>query len=495
MTLRFAGRLASLRACATPLALTVLILAAASCARHLPTTPAADSQLKNPTMSPQSGTPTDPPGGVGNMAPGSGGANNPERQVMVTLAPGVDAEEFGQDYGATLDQNDSPGLTTYWPATGESPDDLANRMRLDSRVITSERNGYLETAESRQQSWAFDDGLGSMMTYTEQPAALAIGLDAAQLVSRGAGVLVAILDTGAELNHPALAGRVAGGWDFISGDADPTDQPDGIDNDGDGLIDEARGHGTHVAGIVARTAPDARLLIVRVLDADGRGDMLSVASGIRWAIDHGARVINLSLGMLRPSEAIENLLAQAEANGIVCVTSAGNWGADDPVEYPASSPHAVAVAAVDADRHAATFTSHGSFVSLSAPGVAIRSAYFGGRYVLWSGTSMAAPFVSGAAALLLSLHPLWNRQQVMDRLAATAVSLDELNPEMAGELGAGELDAAAALAADPLPTGTDSNEMRTPPAYRSPLRRGVVRRFLQSAAARGPSLRRPLRRF
>src|SRR5262249_54340042 len=162
-----------------------------------------------------------------------------------------------------------------------------------------------------------------------------------------------------------------------------TDEPDGIDNDGDGYIDEARGHGTHVAAIVARTAPGARLFIVRVLDADGRGDILSIASGIQWAVQHGARVINLSLGMLRSSPAIERVLQQAEEKGVVCVASAGNWGADSPIEYPASSAHALAVAALDATGHAASFTSFGSFVGISAPGVEICSAYWGGRYALW----------------------------------------------------------------------------------------------------------------
>ena len=218
---------------------------------------------------------------------------------------------------------------------------------------------------------------------------------------------------------------------------------------------------------MARTAPDARLLIVRVLDADGRGDILSVASGIRWAMDHGARVINMSLGMMHPSTAIENLLAQAEARGIVVVTSAGNWGADSPVEFPASSAHAIAVAAVDNAGIAASFTSHGSFVGLSAPGVAICSAYYGGRYVLWSGTSMAAPFVSGAAALLLAIHPQWGRQQVADRLSASARMLDELNPDIAGELGAGGLDAASALAPD-FSVGAAPGDLTPGPILRRP---------------------------
>ena len=177
---------------------------------------------------------------------------------------------------------------------------------------------------------------------------------------------------------------------------------------------------------------------------------MSVASGIRWALDHGARVINLSLGMLRGSLLIENLLEEAENNGVVCVTSAGNWGGESPVEYPAASSHVIAVAAIGTDGRAASFTSHGSFVGMSAPGITIRSAYYGGRYAVWSGTSMSAPFVSGSAALLLFLHPQWGRQQVLDRLSATSRFLDDLNPEIGGELGAGGLDAAAALAPDGL---------------------------------------------
>jgi subtilisin family serine protease len=412
-----------------------------ACGRRLPTAPAGHAAI---------------PGGgnrVSSHGLQSSGGDDVESEVVVTLQAGVDAQGFGVEYGATLVESGSE-CAAYLSASGEAPDALAARMAGDSRVITSERNVRVETAESRQQSFAFDDGFGTLQAFLEQPAMAAIHLDQAHSVSTGQGVRVAIIDTGADVGHPALAGRIAGGWDFVAGDSDPTDQRDGVDNDLDGHVDEAWGHGTHVAGIVSRVAPDARLLIVRVLDADGRGDILAVASGIEWAIAQGARVINLSLGMLASSSAIDRLLADAEARGIVCVASAGNWGAEEPEEYPADNREAIAVAAVDAQDHAASFTSYGSHVAISSPGVGVRSAYPGGGYVFWSGTSMSAPFVSGTAALLLAIHPQWNRAMVVERIGAHARPLGAINPSIGEDLGAGALDAGAALAVD-RPTGGD----------------------------------------
>ena len=368
-----------------------------------------------------------------------------DSQVMVRLASGVDAADFARDYNLTLVHRSTWGGATFRPQGGVSPDKIASRMIDDPRVITAERDQYLETAETRQESFAFDDGYGTPGNYAEQAATQSIGLDWALQVSRGANVGVAILDTGADLTHPALLGHVdlQRSWDFVSGTAVPTDVGDGLDNDGDGFVDEAWGHGTHVAGIVARTAPGARLLIVRVLDADGRGDLLNVISGIHWAIDHDAKVINMSLGMLNSSDAMQEALEEAEEHGVVCVCSAGNWGSNQPEDFPASSSHVLAVAALGAQDCAAPFTSFGIFVSISAPGVAVRSAYPLSRYWVWSGTSMSAPFVSGGAALLLSLHPDWNKTDVMNRLAWGARPL----PAGSG-LGAGALDLARAMAPD-----------------------------------------------
>jgi len=368
-------------------------------------------------------------------------------EVVVTLQSGVSAVQVAADFDAILLRSSAWGCIKLGPGPGRLGPALAEELAADPRVITSEQNATLEPAESRQQSWAFDDGRGSPETWTGQPASDAVRLAAAHGVSTGEGTLVAILDTGAELTHPALAGRIAGRYDAVEVDYDPSDRGDGIDNDGDGRVDEARGHGTHVAGIVALVAPDARLLIVRVLDADGRGDVWTVAAGLHWARAHGARVINLSLGMLNESSAIEYALEAAERAGATCVAAAGNWGSDTPREYPARSPHALAVGAVDDALRPAPFSSYGSFVALSAPGVAVRSAYLHHGWALWSGTSMAAPFVSGAAALLLALHPDWDRDQVERRLAESAAPL-ALRSELRDDYGAGVLDAGAALAPD-----------------------------------------------
>jgi subtilisin family serine protease len=379
--------------------------------------------------------------------------------VVVTLAPGVSGQTLSDELGATLLAGSTSLCARLLPGGTETCDELVLRLTGDSRVITAERDAVLESAEARQESYASDDGLGTLQTYLVQEAGSAIGLVGAHTVSAGNGVTIAVLDTGVDPQHPAIATHLVQGYDFVDGDANATDQPDGIDNDGDGQIDEAYGHGTHVTGILALTAPGASLMPIRVLDADGHGTIATVATGIQYALDHGARVLSLSLGMLRNSDAIQNMLDDAQRRGVVIVCSAGNWGAENPREYPAASSHASAIAATDALAQPATFTSYGSQVALCAPGVGVRSAYPGGGWRLWSGTSMSAPFVAGTAALLLSLHPAWTSAQVFDRLAQTAKPLVNVPPTEVGKLGGGMLDAAAALLPDLHSGGGNTNEI------------------------------------
>ena len=409
-----------------------LSLFALSCSRTLPSAPAAGTD------------------GIGTRPAPSRFNAVPEylNEVAVLPQKGVSVRRLAEEYGARIAPGSNYVCVRFLPAEGETPDQLAARLMADARVVAAERNAVIETAETRQESYASDDGLGSLHTTLDQPAVEALGFRLAHRVSDGSGVRVAVLDTGADPNHRWLRHRIAGGADYVDYDDDFTDVRDGLDGDDDGIIDEAYGHGTHVAGIVAIGAPRARLLVVRVLDADGRGDIATVTAGLRWAIDHGAHVINLSLGMLTPSLCIERLLESAEAAGVIVVASAGNWGAELPLEYPASSRRVIAVAASSAFAAPAPFTSFGHHVALAAPGIGVRSAYPGGGWRLWSGTSMSAPFVSGTVALLKSVHGGWTRAEVMRRLAEGARPLVGISIEQRGKLGVGMLHAGSSLAAD-----------------------------------------------
>jgi subtilisin family serine protease len=340
--------------------------------------------------------------------------------------------------------------------TGRLGGALLDALRSDPRVLSVEPNFVADTPEAFGHSWAFDDGVLDGPGYEDQGIAVRLGLDPAHGVSRGNGVLVAILDTGVNADHPLLAGRVIAGRDYVDDDTDASDRPDSYDSDLDGQVDEALGHGTHVAGIVALVAPDARILPIRVLDNDGRGSLLAIARGITYAVWRGARVINLSLGSLAQSDLLQFAIDNAIAQGAVVIASAGNWGAEEPLEYPANSRNVIAVAATDSADAAAPFTSYGPFVSVCAPGVGVRSSYWNGNTAIWSGSSMSSGFASGASALLLSVHPEWRRSDVRTRLVETATPLVGATY---ASMTAGRIDIGAALGVVPA-----SAEVPVPPA-------------------------------
>ncbi|MCC6650092.1 MAG: S8 family peptidase [Candidatus Eisenbacteria bacterium] len=429
---------------AAALALLVGLLTVVSCARQLPTQASAarPRAITAPRLA----------------------ARALSAEAIVLLAPGIRAKDVASAHGAEVLEGGDSRLAALVATSGDS-DDLRVALEADPRVLSVEANQTLSVVEAHQKSWAFDDGLPTLQNTLEQPAATVLGVAGAQAASMGNGVRVAVLDTGVDPTHPLLAGRIVTTADFLDpSNTGAIDLTDGLDNDSSGEADEAWGHGTHVAGIVAVAAPNVELMIGRVLDADGRGDVLGVAAGIRWAVDNGARVINLSLGTTATSHAIEEALEEAEEEGVLVVAAAGNRGTDNPTEYPARSRRAFAVAAADCDSRPTDFTSYGPFVDLVAPGVAIRSSYPGNRYRLWTGTSMAAPWASGTAALLLSVHPQWTPTQVQARLSASASPLREPKPSQHGKLGAGMLDVGAALRPD-LVAGSDDDDqpvLRTP---------------------------------
>jgi subtilisin family serine protease len=372
-----------------------------------------------------------------------------EGEVAVTLLLGVLPADVASTYGATvLEWDASERVASFLPGHGDTPALLLAKLLTDPRVSTAESNTNFEPAEARQKSFAFDDGHNSAADMSAQPALASVHAMQALAVSRGNNVRVAILDTGIDSSHPLFAGRIAAAHDFVEGHDGAEEIAYGVDSNNDGFVDGAWGHGTHVAGIVATVAPGATLLIARVLDSDGQGDVITVAAGIRWAVQHGANVINLSLGSLAKSTAISNALDDAQEHHVIVFASAGNWGAATPQEFPARADDAKAVAATDAYASPAPWSSYASYVAISAPGVAIRSAFPGGLYRQWSGTSMSTPFASATAALLLSKHSQWGRDDIMARIASTALPLVNVTGDRVGMFGAGMIDVGGALAPD-----------------------------------------------
>ncbi len=336
-------------------------------------------------------------------------------------------------------------------------------------AIWSEQNYEGRASEGRTDSLWLSGITNGPQSFGDQYAWDRIGTPAAHARGLGQGVLVAVLDTGIDATHPHLAGRLAGGgWNTILETDDTTDGTDGIDQDGDGRIDEMAGHGTFVAGIVRGAAPEAFILPVTVLDDDGIGDAFNVGQGFFHAIDRGAHVINASFGSTYQSAIIEDALDEAEARGIVVVAAAGNESVEDPAQYPGTSSNAIGVAAVRPDDVRAPFSNYHDKLDLAAPGDTINprtdqrivSSLPGNAWGSWEGTSFATAITSGAVAVVRSqrrheiegMPPAEVTDLLTGSLESTAVPIDAINPEFEGMLGAGRLDLGSAAALGPVAT-------------------------------------------
>lgn len=365
-------------------------------------------------------------------------------QMVVKLRDGAAISTVSARYGAAAIGQMSNGNTFLLrlPA-GLSTNQALQQMRSDPDLIGSEPNHTFWIPEAQQFSINVSGQTvvpagGVHQSYLDQWAVTKTGLAQALRRTRGANIVVAVLDTGVDRTHPALAGKVIAGWDFVDGDDDPSDVPNG----------RAAGHGTLLSGIVALAAPDAKIMPVRVLDSDGRGTLFNLTQSLVYAAERGAQVINLSLGATHDTSMLRDAVAYAAARGSVVVAAAGNHTTNDrgaTILYPARYKESVAVAATDRDDLKTSFSNWGTWTDLSAPGMSVYSTYPGGRYAWFSGTSAASAFVSGGAALVRSAYPTWNHGLVVQRLEETAASIDALNsPELRGKLGAGRIDLDAA---------------------------------------------------
>jgi thermitase len=382
-------------------------------------------------------------------------------EILVTFRPGVaanaKADAHRQARGAPSREIVRTGVQLVAVPAGDQSAAIA-RYRRDPSVLYAEPNFIrrLPTPSSHtpgsevvpgdyyfHEQWALHNAgqefycipwiFGDLCFYVGTPDA-DIDAPEAWAISTGTpAITVAVIDTGIDYTHPDLAGNYAGGYNFVSGDDNPMDD---------------HGHGTHVSGTIAAAldnptgdpaaaegvvgvAPNARILAYKVCSADGTCTDFAIEEALARAITDGAKVINMSLGSPDYSQSLNDAVQNAWNAGLVIVAAAGNNGTTEAF-YPAALDNVISVGAFDEDNNRAAFSNYGSSVDISAPGNVIMSTYplaacaasevpgSIGCYTWLSGTSMAAPHVSGAAALVWSRSDVTSNRQVVDILLGSA---------------------------------------------------------------------------
>ncbi len=337
-------------------------------------------------------------------------------ELLVSYKPGASNEERGtvSRRASAETEEKFPEIDSRLLAFPEIKNENAREQReqaLERQRQALERSPVVEAADYNyivEPQWVPDDPrLG------DQWALGKVNALRAWEYSRGRETDIAIVDSGIDQNHSDL-GKIAGQYDFVENDS---------------VADDDYGHGTHVAGIAssvtgngkggAGMSPYSRLLIAKILDSSGDGTISDVIKGIEWAVDNGAKVINLSLGHQGESTSERDAVNYAWSRGVVVVGAAGNNGGNVKL-YPGAYKNAISVAATTRDDRRASFSNYGEWVDLAAPGVEILSTVPNG-YDYKSGTSMATPYVAGLAALISAQG--YSATQVRNRMESTAVDL------------------------------------------------------------------------
>jgi subtilisin family serine protease len=308
-----------------------------------------------------------------------------------------------------------------------------------------ERDYYAHTAGDPN-----DPSFGSQW-YLRQIAAA----DAWNLTTGSSATIIAVVDSGIFASHADLSGKLVPGWNFVQSNADTAD---------------VLGHGTAVAGTLAAATNNgigvagvnwgSRVMPLVVVDAGDFAAYSDIAAAIRYAADHGVRIINVSIGGTSPSATLQDAVNYAWSKDSVVFASAMN-SSTATAYYPAACTHVVAVSATDANDHLASFSSFGSWIVLAAPGTNILTTMNGGGYGYWNGTSFASPIVAGVAALVLAAQPQLSNADLVQLLRQTADPVGD-----PGYFGAGRVNAYRAVRAVLPPSHRRRSPLAPPEKHR-----------------------------
>ncbi|HPN30871.1 MAG TPA: S8 family serine peptidase [bacterium] len=292
----------------------------------------------------------------------------------------------------------------YKIPAGKNIEELTEELKKNQDIEYAEPNFvaqalYLPNDEYLSRQW----GLEKINAY-----------EAWDSTSGDADAIIAVLDSGIDYGHSEFTNQIANGYDFVNSDD---------------MSEDDNGHGTMVSGIIsakcnnnagiAGTAPNSKIMPVKILDADGFGSYSDIAEGIIFAADNGVKVINLSVGGYGYSQFLQDAVNYAYNKGCVIVAAAGNDNTSEPL-YPAGCANVVAVSSINRNGEKSSFSNYGSHIDLCAPGDSIISGAIGNTYKYGSGTSYSAPFVSGIAALVFSKFKTITNAQVISKLYETA---------------------------------------------------------------------------
>ena len=416
-----------------------------------------------------------------------------DRKYIVHLGGNSDAAMVATRHGMTLVNSltgSGNGVHVLSAPGTQDAGRVIQNLASDPAVQSAETDGpitlpgikaaaQVHPASASQPTFPVDGTLTFYYTgtaakgYVNQPAGSVIKVSDAHKVAVGEGK-VAVLDTGVDLTQPVLAGSVVPGWDFVHNqpggqdiadtnqettpildqettpilDQETTPILDGgsaiilnqettpiLDQETTPILDAkkfpAYGHGTMVAGLIHLVAPKAQIIPVKVFAADGTATISQIVAGLYWAVDNGAKVINMSFSTKVPSDTLKAAILYANSKGVICVSAAGNDGQAEAV-FPAAYATVIDVASTNNQDVRSLFSNFGPEITLAAPGEAVITTYPGHHYAIVWGTSFSAPLVAGGAALLVDIKDQVTPAQARNALGQAA--------KIGQELGAGELD-------------------------------------------------------